>query len=479
MIEDFLERIKSLDYNVSINEKGNIFITLDCCPQWTFGLLNNHPDKYFPYFYYRERRVEEVTDLHEIIPSVLAAITKSYGKSSFRFLQEENDFSGVEDELYAMYWFPGQPLNEQIRKNKEQDFECLFEILKDLYTFHKYQGDFLGLCAIAYHDYSQDSAKLNVWVNRIRSFIGNHESYVANKRVNPNWFYFRSITSGVSVTYSPHVAQRLKTLASSISEVTFVDGVGARIEIVNDIQTSISYEKEKFVKQLLKRLDDNSDLKVITQENQLVFISDSHIVFTYGDHGVGSVYLEKQKILQRQHREISILFGDLKFRWNIKDRQSSAEFEDLILELLDREPWVLSVKKVAPTNQGDNGRDLICEYNMRYNEQGMTKGEDSFNVGKMIIQCKTKLKETKKKSIGISDVDVANTIFHHRPDGYMLIVNTQITYDLTEMLERQKDRKEQDTILWWNGCDVESRLRKHPDILARYRHIVDYEKLGE
>lgn len=474
MIDNFLERIKSMGYNVSIKENGDIFIRLDCCPQWLFVLLNHHPDKYFPYFYYRMRRVEEVTDLHEIIPSVLAAITKSYGNSSFRFLQEENDFSGVEDELYAMYWFPGQPLNEQIRKNKEQDFDCLFSILMDLYIFHEYQGDILGVCAIDYQDYSYDSPKLNVWVNKIRSFIGNNESYVANKRINPNWFYFRSITSGVSVTYSPHIAQRLKTLASAISEVTFVDGVGARIEIVNDIQTSISYEKEKFVKQLLKRLDDNSDLKVITQENQLVFISDSHLVFTYGDYGVGSVYLEKQQILQRQQREISILFGDLNFKWNIKDRQSSAEFEDLILELLDREPWVLSVKKVAPTNQADNGRDLICEYNMRYNELGMTEGENSFKVGKMIIQCKTNLKESKKNSIGKSDVDVANTIFDYRPNGYMLIVNTQITRDLTEMLERLKDRKEQDTILWWNAYDVEDRLRKHPDIQARYRHIVDY-----
>ncbi|WP_320738812.1 hypothetical protein [Enterobacter roggenkampii] len=474
MLENFLERIKSMGYNVSIKENGNIFIRLDCCPQWLFVLQNYYPDKYFPYFYYRMRRVEEVTDLHEVIPSVLAAITKSFGNSSFRFLQEENGFSGVEDELYAMYWFPGQPLNEQIRKNKEQDFDCLFAILMDLYMFHKYQGDILGVCAIDYQDYSFDSPKLNVWVNKIRSFIGDNESYVANKRINPNWFYFRSITSGVSVTYSPHIAQRLKTLASATNEVTFVDGVGARIEIVKDIQTTISYEREKFVKQLLKSLDDNSDLKVITQENQLVFISDCHLVFTYGDYGVGSVYFEKQQILHRQQREISILFGDLNFKWNIKDRHSSAEFEDLILELLDREPWVLTVKKVAPTNQGDNGRDLICEYNMRYNELGMTEGENSFKVGKMIIQCKTNLKDSKKNSIGKSDVDIANTIFDYRPDGYMLIVNTQITRDLTEMLERQKDRKEQDRILWWNAYDVEDRLRKHPDIHARYRHIVDY-----
>lgn len=475
MIDNFLERIELLGYSVSIREKGDIFIRLECCPQWLFVLLNTNPDKYTPYFYYRMRRVEEVTDLNEIIPSVLAAITKSNGNSSFRFLQEEHAFSGVADELYAMYWFPGQPLNENIRKNKEQDFECLFAILMDLYLFHKYQGDILGTCAIDYQDYRWDSPELNTWVYKIRSFIGNEESYVANERVNPNWLYFRSITAGFTAIYSPHIAKRLRKLAAAVDEDNFVEGVSARIEIFKGIHTSVSYQKEKFVKQLLSKLDDNSDLKVISQENQLVFISDYHLVFTYGYYGVESVYLEKQQILQRQKRELSLLFGELKFKWNIVDRQSSAEFEDLILELLDREPWVLSVSKVAPTNQGDNGRDLICEYNMRYNERGITEGEGSYKIGKMIIQCKTNLKLSKKSSIGKSDVDVANTIFDYRPDGYMLVVNTQITRDLTEMLERQKDRKEQDTIRWWNAYDVEDRLRKHPDIQARYRHIVDYE----
>lgn len=97
-------------------------------------------------------------------------------------------------------------------------------------------------------------------------------------------------------------------------------------------------------------------------------------------------------------------------------------------------------EKIAPTNQGDNGRDLICEYNMLYDVDGISRGEESFKIGKMIIQCKTNLKTSKKSSIGKADVDVANTIFDYRPDGYMLVVNTQITRDLTEMLEPGKKR---------------------------------------
>ncbi|EAW0643312.1 hypothetical protein NU090_003530 [Salmonella enterica] len=475
MIDDFLKRVETLGYMVKKNEGGDVFIGFECCFQWRFFLKNTDSDKVIPYFYYRQQRVEEVTDLHEIIPSVLAAITKSYGNSSFRFLGETNEFSCIEDELYGMYWFPTQPLNEHVRKNNEQDFECLFKILTDLYMFHLHQGDVLGICPIQYEDYFSDSPKLNAWVSKIHSFIGENESYVANGRINPSWFYFRSYSSAFSIVYSPHIAGVLNKRASAIGAENILDGVTSKIEIYKNIRTIIPFEYEKLVKELLETVEDYSEVNVITQENQLVFISDSHIVFVYCNCGSEYVSYEKELIRQRQQKEISLLFGDRKFLWNIIDRQSSSDFEDLILELLNREPWVYSVKKVAPTNQGDNGRDLICEYDMMHDERGVSRRDSALKLGKMIIQCKTNLKSSKKSSIGKSDVDVANTIFDYRPDGYMLVVNTQITRDLTEMLERQKERKEQNTIRWWNAFDIEDRLRKYPDILVRYRHLVDYE----
>ncbi|WGA07842.1 hypothetical protein NFK86_15710 [Escherichia coli] len=475
MIDNFIERITSMGYSVKRKENGHIFIGLDCCPQWMFYLADTGNDKYIPYFYYRQKRIEEVTDLHEIIPSTLAAITKSFGNSSFRFLGEANEFSGIEHELYGMYWFPIQPLNGHIRKNNEKDFECLSKILLDLYFYHAHQGDILGICNIDFEDYFIDSPNLNAWVSKIRSFIGEDKSYIANGRINPNWFYFRSFTSMFSITYSPHIARVLKKFSNPIDTENVIEGVASKVEVYKDIMSTIPYNEERFAKELLSFLSDNSELKIITQENQLVFVSDNHIVLKYCNCGFDSVSDEKELIRERQRKEISILFGDRKFIWNIINRQSSAEFEDLILELLDREPWVFSVKKIAPTNQGDNGRDLICEYNMLYDVDGISRGEESFKIGKMIIQCKTNLKTSKKSSIGKADVDVANTIFDYRPDGYMLVVNTQITRDLTEMLERQKERKEQHTIRWWNAFDIEDRLRKYPDILVRYRHLVDYE----
>lgn len=473
MIEEFLERIEQIGYSVSRHNKNQVFIGLSCCPQWRI-FLEDIDDKLFPIFYYRKQRIKEVTDLHAIIPSILTAITKSKGTSSFRFLGEKNDFSGVEDELYGMYWFPAQPLNERIRKNSEQDFECFFRILMDLYNFHMYQGNILGAVSYCAEDVYSNSPELDDWVNKIREFIGGDESYVANIRVNPKWLFFRSFSAGFSILKSAHISNLLKELTTKDETIDVINGVTSTIEIINDIRTTIPFKDEQFAKNLAVILGDTIDLKVISQENQLIFISEHHLIIKYSNCGLESIAEEKELIRLRQQKEISLLFGDKKFEWNIIDRQASGEFEDLILELLNREPWVFSVKKVAPTNQGDNGRDLICEYNMLHHENQVSKDIKSFKLGKMIIQCKTNLKNSNKLSIGKSDVDMPNTIFDYRPDGYMLVVNTQTTRDLTEMLERQRDRKEQNAILWWNSFDIEDRLRKYPDILARYRHIVDY-----
>lgn len=428
----------------------------------------------FRFFIIVRSASEEVTDLHAIVPTVLTAITKSRGISSFRFLGEHNDFSGIEDELYGMYWFPAQPLNKRIRKNSKRDFESFFRILMELYMFHMYQGNILGAVGYCPDDFSFDSPELNIWKNKIRGFIGEDESYVANFRMNPDWLFFRSFSSEFSIFKSTHIAGLLKQLAINNDNSEIINGVVSNVEVINEIRTTIPFKDEKYAKNLVAALGDTSKIEVISQENQLVFISDHHVVIKYSNCGLESVSEEKELIRLRQLKEISLLFGDQKFEWNIIDRQASGEFEDLVLELLNREPWVFSVRKVAPTNQGDNGRDLICEYNMLHNENRVSRGTESVQLGKMIVQCKTNLKHSKKSSISKSDVDMANTIFDYRPDGYMLVVNTQITRDLTEMLERQRDRKEQNTIVWWNAFDVEDRLRKNPDILARYRHLVNY-----
>lgn len=474
MITKFLAKVEELGFRTVTQKNGNISIFLECCPSWRISLYLMDDGTYFPLIYFRQKRIEEVTDLHEIIPAVFAGMVKSKGHCSFRFLGEHNEWSGIEDELYGMYLFPSQPFNERIRPKYKQDLEVFFEILNLFFVYHLFQGDIFGCTESEEEDFSFDSPELNEWTNKITSALGNKISYVANLRKSPDWFYFRSFSEELSVCKSPHIAKLLKQLYSNNeNEINCLNGVRAKIELFRNLSNAILYQHKDLAHKIFISLNDTTETIVISQENQLLFVSDLHIVLKYANSGFLGVAEEKELIWKRQQQEM-ILFGDKKIEWRIKTREDSAVFEDLVLELLNHEPYVFSVKKVAPTNQSDNGRDLICEYNMRYNERQIEKGESSIQVGNMIVQCKTNLSGSKRNSIGKSDVDIANTIFDYRPDGYMLVVNTQITRDLTEMLERHRNRKEQNRILWWNSFDLEERLRKNPDILARYKNIVGY-----
>lgn len=70
MIEEFLKRIEEVGFTVTKSPENQLLIGLDCCPQWRIFLYDIDDEKLFPVFYYRQKRIEEVTDLHAIVPTV-------------------------------------------------------------------------------------------------------------------------------------------------------------------------------------------------------------------------------------------------------------------------------------------------------------------------------------------------------------------------------------------------------------------------
>lgn len=473
MIEDFLNEIKNIGFNIKESKNGQIKLFLDCCHSWTINLIPIENETFLPLIYFRKIRIEEVTDLNDIIPAIVSSFFKIFSNSSIRILGEHNEFSMIEDELYGMYIIPSQPLSEKVRLNSEDDRKVFYGILECLLFFNAFQGDILGYKENHADDFITSSKNLNVWVNIILSSWDKAPSYVSNIRVNPDWFYFRSYSEGLTVCRSPKIARLLKYVYdTSKNDIKYLDGINSKIVIQENLKNTISDNSKNLISKLLYNLNDKSEYIAIAQENFIIFVSDNHLLIKYEDSGHVSFLKEKELILNRQKEEIKLLFSDEKIKWTINTKQDSAIFEDLVLELLNREPSIISTKKVAPTNQPDNGRDLICEYNKLHRKNIINKGEPSIDIGKMIVQCKTNLTHSKKSSIGKADVDVANTILDYDPDGYLLVVNTQVTRDLTEMLEKLKDRNLIQKLDWWNAFDVEERLRKNPDIMNRYSNIV-------
>ena len=137
MLPDFLAKVRDIGFEAAVSdETGDVNIYFRCCSWWRISLYLMDDGSYFPLIYFRQKRIEEVTDIHEVIPTVFAGMAKSEGCCSFRFLGEHNDFSGIDDELYGMYIFPAQPFGERIRPAHEQDLDGLLSILSLLFFYH-------------------------------------------------------------------------------------------------------------------------------------------------------------------------------------------------------------------------------------------------------------------------------------------------------------------------------------------------------
>jgi hypothetical protein len=341
---------------------------------------------------------------------IVALFFRSAGEFSFRFLGEHNEWSGIEDELYGTYIFPTQPLSERIRPSSKADVNEFIGLLMGLVLIHNNLIGFLDVTEGEEETYGWEGVELNSWVTKIKEVIGGDIGCTFNERSNPTWYYFRSFSTGVSVVKSKTLPEIIRNLyKESEPKHQFIDGVTGRLYLTDKIRNCVDSERYNLAESIINRLEGVSELLVIPNENICFILGKLHVVAITNDGGITAFLDQKEKVKARNAHENLILFADKRMRWAIKTKSDSALFEDLVLELLAREPYVHSAKKVAPTNQGDNGRDIICEYNTAYKELRVGKQQPSIEIGQLIVQCKTNLEGSKKKSIGKSDVDVADT----------------------------------------------------------------------
>lgn len=465
---EIINLLRTLGFKYSIDKDSSILVEFSCCSFWKLSLIKKN-DFFTIGLHYRTGNKYKDTDIHEVYPLVFSAILNVLGICTIRHLGEASFVS--DEEVESMYIFPTQPFHDGIRLDNSEHLKSLLDLILNLYYFHENDHHIFDANPTE-GSFTRDNVELESWSKKFTHLLSGENNF-SLLRENPNWLFMRSYEDELFICKNKDVCSFLKKLTSTHSDkIKTLKGVSSDIVLNGSFSNTISHERYNLANCILISLGDIEDKVVIAQENHTIVISDEHFICLYGDTTINSFYKEKKLIINRQSQEATLLFLDRQFQWKIDTRKESALFEDLILELLNREPNIISVKKVAPTNQGDNGRDLICDYDMDYN--CYARATTKKRVGKMIIQCKTNLSKSKKKSIGVNDVQLADTIYFYEPDGYMLVVNTQITKDLTEKLEKAKSRSNLDCTDWWNSFDIEERLRKHPDIQFRYKSIVDY-----
>jgi hypothetical protein len=414
----------------------------------------------------------ERTDLHDVISVVFSVYLKvTLGDISFVLLDLPHPVcpSFDENEIYARYIIPyqGNPsYNDISRVNLESTKSFILCTTMWKHFFWLAVGCPCRDCVEESGvPFTYDMNVPEEWVEKIWRATGKPSIYNCCSRNHPNWTYYRDFEKTLSVVYSPVLAYSYKCLIEhNLHNFRVLQGVEADLHFNDNLRNTISFKNKEFIRNLLRELGDGDcdEPKLFPLDNILFGVGEQHIVIfdVIGDDV--SFYNEKKEIRKRFENEAKYLFPVSKFKW--AEKVNPDRFESLIKLLLERELEVKWVRKVSPTNQPDEGRDLIME---KYVPITTDESQSPFVIRKIIVQCKAF-----NRSVGKGDVkDIRDTIECHNYDGYFLAVSNQITTPLTKNLERLKEKGFD--INWWNRDDIEARLCTHQDLIKLFSELIE------
>jgi hypothetical protein len=291
-------------------------------------------------------------------------------------------------------------------------------------------------------------------------------------RTNPNWKHYRSINTKITVYEAPTMASTFLERIQVKPPWNSIEGINAKLYLSENTRNAIDYEDSKLANKILSTLclpDDVSDIVYIPLEYDFAAVSRQYLIFMQRECGRKRFESEREKVRKRHERESTLLFPLVNFRWN--EQINDAEFENLILDLLKREPGVHRARLVSVANERDGGKDILCEwFTAPLAVESVSEQVPPTVFRRVIVQCKAY-----SKSVGKSEVrDIRDTIDHHQATGYFLAVSSQITTTLTDHLDSLR-RRGNIWVDWWTRSELEERLSKHRDIAQKYQNVVQFD----
>lgn len=449
----YLSQYTGLSLKIRVNEGKK--------PEFDFGCRTNS------WFY-----IDERTDIHDSISLTFAIYIRSLGISSSYFYDVSNPATGADDEIYLRRIIPYQRHPAFFNLNEEGfgQYERLmvgFSMFEQ-YLWSSFEGCPCGECKkkLGYsYDY-KDELEPDLQT-RIHKAIGNPKLYNLKDRKLPTWSYYRDFGRGISVVYSPQLADFLFALASAPKQEE-LDGIKGKLILTefqkNYIDKKVIQRASKIFKILEPQTPD--EFQVVALENKAVFCTSKFILSFDKDCGLNAFKVAKEELRARHLKEFALLFADSKLKW--KDNIKGDAFENLIKDLLERETDVIRVRKVSHTNEQDGGRDLIAEIQKPAKYKIDKEAPNPYENIRVIVQCKAM-----KRSIGKSDVvDIKDTIEHNDYQGYFLAVSSYTKRSLTDFLDKMRTNGEY-WVDWWTRQEIDDRLKRNPDLIAKYSEVFD------
>ncbi|SMD42421.1 Restriction endonuclease [Aquiflexum balticum DSM 16537] len=438
----------------------SIIIEIDKANKLSFYFLQRTYDV----FYHGDR-----TDAHVVLSLMFSSFIRLSGLPvSFSLFDIPHV---VEDEIWGRYIMPVQIPSFFGISNEEQLRQRIHEIIALVVIWRQKFWEFAGCpCNNCMEkegidnnrDYEIQSRKFE----SIEKIYGksSHLNYGGRKR--PNWNYVYDFENEVTIIESEELSGYMQAIFNNKKfPENIIKGINGDLVIDKEINNFIHNDSRKEFEELIEALNGNKALNypIIPFENMLIAVSNPYIIALGRLSGVSEFKSERELLRYRHNKEAEILFPIPSFLWI--EKVCPDQFENLIKALLEREPNVKTVRRPAPINQGDKGRDLLIEWNV-IDETIVSEVHPPSKIIKIVGQCKTSTNTIGKNKV----IDIRDTVETHNSSGYFLAVNTQISSPLTEKLESLKNNGIWTS--WWNREDIELRLSKNQDLIPNFPNVV-------
>jgi hypothetical protein len=442
-------------------------------------------DQHFAVFFYCRTSswnwVGERTDLHDVASVLFASALRALSGVSCRFANVLNPSIDVPSEIYGRYIIPIQPpLNAVPIARLSERVGSLFDAALQAQELLHSSGVFAH--GTEGQDFAFTSDDLSLWKAEVLRGLDAEEAIaersVFYKRTQPTWRYFHSEDLSLSLIESPTVSEAVRRLCAkdraSTTEVPSVDG---RLLLRSGVSTVISYASEAGIHSILGGIESATSpafaeplgSHFLALEDHLIVATGNHVLAMEDETGLMASQVEQARLLERHSREAELLFSATTYEW--QHPLDPGKFEDLVVELLEREAGVMLVRKSGSTYDRDAGQDMIIERIVSRVPVHSTLGEQESPWERLRIvgQCKT---TRDGRTVGTNKIqNILDTVEAHGAGGYLLAVSSELTGSAVQRLNTFRERGTHH-VEWWTPIEIEQRLRRNPDIAARYAQLI-------
>ncbi len=413
---------------------------------------------------------DERTDIHDTISILLSIWCKNAASFSSALYDEMHPaMPSLSDfEVYARYIVPSQLPQGLLRLSGLEEFR---KLIADTFVFTYLFWEVFGGCpcrtckktlGIKYDFKNTLGKRLQTKVERV---FGSPKKKNLKDRQLPTWKYYRNFDKGISIVASGPLTEFLRGFGKGKNEV--IESINGKLILEESRRHYLSRRLEEEAKRIFQVFEPRQmrSIDYYANENRIIAIGKAHILIFDADSGLLNFKAERDLLKNRHENEYRLLFKPSSINW--AGKIDDSDFEDLAAQLLLREPNVLRVRKVSHTHEADGKKDLIIDLKvLPQNYQKLPENINPYDVLKVIVQCKAYQKGVNKTAV----TDIRDTIQGYDYDGFLLIVSSYLTRDLTEHLDRLR-LKNQFWIDWWTRQEIEEKLKIHEDLLHSFPKV--------